>query len=83
MLIPINRPRINKIYKLRKNQILYPEGIVTLNDTASKILHLCDGKRRIPEIKQILFDEYGGYDDYINNDINEMFLLFWDNKWIN
>jgi len=82
-LIPLTKPKINsKIYKLKGNRLLYPEGIVTLNDTACKILHLCDGKRDIPEIKQLIFQEYT-FNETINNDINDIFLLFYNNKWIN
>ena len=81
-LIPLSRPRINKLYKLRGKQLLYPEGIVHLNDTAVKLLSLCDGNRRIIEIKDLIFDEYG-FDVSINQDINESFLQFYDNKWIN
>ena len=83
MILPLSiKPRINKIYKLRKNQLLYPEVIVTLNETAFKVLSLCDGNRKIPEIKAILFEEYGRYDEIINEDINGIFLEFYDNKWI-
>jgi hypothetical protein len=79
--IALSRPRINRLYKLRGKQLLYPEGIVHLNDTAVKLLTLCDGTRRIIEIKDVVFDEYG-FDMSINQDINESFLQFYNNKWI-
>jgi hypothetical protein len=79
--IALSRPRINRLYKLRGKQLLYPEGIVYLNDTAVKLLTLCDGTRRIIEIKDIVFDEYG-FDMSINQDINDSFLQFYNNKWI-
>jgi coenzyme PQQ biosynthesis protein PqqD len=82
VLIPLNRPKINRLYKLRGKQLLYPEGIVHLNDTAVKLLSLCDGTRKIIEIKDAIFDEYG-FDVKISQDLNDSFLEFYNNKWIN
>lgn len=76
------KPKLNsKIYKLRKNRLLYPEGIVTLNESAYKILSLCDGNLTVPEIKECLFQEYK-INEYINNDIDEMLILFHKNNYI-
>ena len=38
--------------------LLYPEGVVLLNETGSVILDLCDGRRSIAEIAAILEDRY-------------------------
>jgi len=40
-----------------KNVLLYPEGIVELNETAHEILSRCDG-RSLAEIVQRLAEEY-------------------------
>jgi pyrroloquinoline quinone biosynthesis protein D len=40
-----------------KNVLLYPEGIVELNETAHEILSCCDG-RTLGEIVQTLAEEY-------------------------
>ena len=40
-----------------KNVLLYPEGIVELNDTAHEIVSRCDG-RTLGEIVQALAEEY-------------------------
>jgi pyrroloquinoline quinone biosynthesis protein D len=40
-----------------KNVLLYPEGIVELNETAHEILSRCDG-RTLGEIVQTLAEEY-------------------------
>ena len=40
-----------------KNVLLYPEGIVELNETAHAILSRCDG-RTLGEITQALAEEY-------------------------
>lgn len=38
--------------------LLYPEGVVLLNDTGAAILELCDGKRSIAEIAAVLEQSY-------------------------
>jgi pyrroloquinoline quinone biosynthesis protein D len=38
--------------------LLYPEGVVLLNDTGAAILDLCDGKRSIAEIASVLGERY-------------------------
>lgn len=81
-ILQIHKPRVNRLYKLRGTKLLYPEGIVELNHTAAKILSLCDGERRIQDIKNVIFEEYGGFDMAINIDLNESFLEFYGKKWI-
>lgn len=38
--------------------LLYPEGVVLLNNTGGAILDLCDGKRSVAEIAGVLRDTY-------------------------
>lgn len=38
--------------------LLYPEGVVLLNDTGATILDLCDGRRSVAEIATILQERY-------------------------
>ncbi len=38
--------------------LLYPEGVVLLNDTGRRILELCDGRRSIAEIAAVLGERY-------------------------
>jgi pyrroloquinoline quinone biosynthesis protein D len=38
--------------------LLYPEGVVLLNDTGAAILELCDGRRSIAEIAAALGERY-------------------------
>lgn len=38
--------------------LLYPEGVVLLNDTGAAILELCDGRRSIAEIAAVLGEKY-------------------------
>jgi coenzyme PQQ biosynthesis protein PqqD len=38
--------------------LLYPEGVVLLNDTGAAILDLCDGRRSVAEISAVLQERY-------------------------
>lgn len=38
--------------------LLYPEGVLLLNQTGAAILELCDGCRSIAEIARVLGDRY-------------------------
>ena len=38
--------------------LLYPEGVVLLNDTGAAILDLCDGRRSVEAIAAALEDRY-------------------------
>ena len=57
------RPRLAKGVRLqsdpatRKTVLLFPEGVVELNETAHEILTRCDG-RTVSEIVQVLAEEY-------------------------
>ena len=57
------RPRLARGVRLEadsatgKSVLLFPEGIVELNETAHEILTRCDG-RTVSEIVQVLAEEY-------------------------
>jgi pyrroloquinoline quinone biosynthesis protein D len=38
--------------------LLYPEGVVLLNDTGGAILDLCDGRRSIADVATVLQERY-------------------------
>ncbi|HEY1306332.1 MAG TPA: pyrroloquinoline quinone biosynthesis peptide chaperone PqqD [Vicinamibacterales bacterium] len=45
--------------KVRQQRVLlYPEGVVLLNDTGAAILELCDGRRSIADIAAVLGGRY-------------------------
>lgn len=50
------KPRLNKLFRLQYEKaqkayvLLYPEGMVKLNQSASEILLLCDGTRTVEQI---------------------------------
>ena len=60
--------------------LLYPEGMVTLNQSASEILKRCDGKRNINQIVEVLekdFEETGLF-----GDVTAFMEIALENKWI-
>jgi len=42
----------------QQSVLLYPEGVVLLNETGAAILELCDGRRSLAAIAQILGERY-------------------------
>jgi pyrroloquinoline quinone biosynthesis protein D len=57
-------PAIWRLARLEFDQVrqqrvlLYPEGVVLLNDTGAAILDLCDGRRSIADIAAVLAERY-------------------------
>ncbi|HDA9798628.1 TPA: pyrroloquinoline quinone biosynthesis peptide chaperone PqqD [Klebsiella pneumoniae] len=63
------------------HEILYPEGMAKLNETAAAILELVDGRRDVAAIIAMLnerFPEAGGVDD----DVIEFLQIACQQKWI-
>ena len=71
------RPRLAKGVRLQsdsitgKSVLLYPEGIVELNETAHEILSRCDG-RKLGEIVYELAEEYQADFNALAEDVREM-----------
>ena len=70
------RPNLAKGVRLQmdsatgKSVLLYPEGIVELNETAHEVLSRCDG-RTLGEIISELAEEYEAHRAAIAADVNE------------
>jgi pyrroloquinoline quinone biosynthesis protein D len=70
------RPRLAKGVRLQsasttgKSVLLFPEGVVELNETAHEILTRCDG-RTVSEIVQALAEEYDADPTAIAADVRE------------
>jgi pyrroloquinoline quinone biosynthesis protein D len=70
------RPRLAKGVRLQsdsatgKSVLLFPEGIVELNETAREILVRCDG-RTVSEIVQVLAEEYDADVAALATDVRE------------
>jgi len=64
----------------QKNVILYPEGMVELNESSAEILKLCDGTRTITQIVNDLEEKFSTQGLY--NDINAFLEVALQNGWI-
>lgn len=59
-------PRIRRGVKCTYDQIreshvvLFPEGVLVLNETAAAVVALCDGSRSVGDIALALSEEYDG-----------------------
>lgn len=59
-----SRPRLWRLARLEHDSVrgvpvlLFPEGLMLLNDTGAAILALCDGGRTVREIASILAERY-------------------------
>ena len=57
-------PKLNRLFRLQYEEaqkthvLLYPEGMVKLNQSASEILLLCDGKRTVGDIVAALESKF-------------------------
>ncbi len=64
----------------QKDVILYPEGMVELNQSSAEILKLCNGSRKVEQIVEELerkFETTG-----LGNDINAFLEVALQNGWI-
>jgi pyrroloquinoline quinone biosynthesis protein D len=53
-----------------RHVLLYPEGALTLNQTAVDVLQLCDGERTLDAIAATLSEQYSGAD--VRDDVEEL-----------
>ncbi len=79
-------PRITPGYRMQweevqeRNVLLYPEGMVQLNDTASLILEQCDGQRNLADIITGLEAEFG--EDDLQADVLEFMNEAIERGWV-
>ena len=64
----------------QKNVILYPEGMVELNQSSAEILKLCDGTRNLAQIVNELEQKFST--SGLTNDINAFLKIALQNGWI-
>lgn len=60
--------------------LLYPEGMVQLNESAAVILQLCDGSRSAGEVVKELAQRFGG--DSLSDDVHEFLEAAQGHGWI-
>jgi coenzyme PQQ biosynthesis protein PqqD len=54
----------------QRHVLLFPEGALTLNQTAADVLELCDGHRSLDEIAGMLGERYSGAD--VRDDVEQL-----------
>ncbi|HTV63033.1 MAG TPA: pyrroloquinoline quinone biosynthesis peptide chaperone PqqD [Verrucomicrobiae bacterium] len=70
------RPRLANKARLKwdavreKHLLLFPEGVLVLNNTAHDVLALCDGQRHVGEIVKTLAEQYQS--DAIEGDVKDI-----------
>ena len=65
----------------QKHVILYPEGMVELNQSSAEILKLCDGVRTLPQIVAELEQKFATTG--LTNDVSAFLEVALNNGWIN
>ncbi|MGA2551980.1 MAG: pyrroloquinoline quinone biosynthesis peptide chaperone PqqD [Burkholderiaceae bacterium] len=80
------QPRLNRRFRMQWEEVqgchvlLYPEGMVKLNASASAILKRCDGSRTLEQIVQDIEAEF--QTTGLKNDIVEMLRIAFEKDWI-
>ena len=64
----------------QKDVILYPEGMVKLNQSSAEILKLCDGSRNLDKIVTDLEEKFQAHG--LKNDITQFLEVALNNGWI-
>ncbi len=64
----------------QKDVILYPEGMVELNQSSAEILKLCDGSRHLQQIVQELEQKFQTTN--LEKDITQFLEIALQNGWI-
>ena len=79
---------VNPMYLFRweptqdSHVLLYPEGIVKLNQTAGDIIERCDGKHTVAELIAELQQRYPGDDDRVAEGVYKFLEVFRAKGWI-
>ncbi len=64
----------------QKDVILYPEGMVELNQSSAEILKFCDGSRRLDQLVNDLEEKFSTQG--LENDVKEFLEVALQNGWI-
>jgi pyrroloquinoline quinone biosynthesis protein D len=80
------RPRLNKLFRLQWEEVqqayvlLYPEGMVKLNQSAAEILKRCDGTLTVAELIVELQLAFGETD--LRDPVEGMLRAAFEKDWI-
>jgi coenzyme PQQ biosynthesis protein PqqD len=80
---PISFSRLHRLQweeAQQKHVILYPEGMVELNQSSAAILQMCDGTRKLAEIVSDLENQFAATG--LHNDISAFLEVALSNGWI-
>lgn len=81
--LPISFSRLHRLQweeAQQKHVILYPEGMVELNQSSAAILQMCDGTRKLAEIVSDLENQFAATG--LHNDISAFLEVALSNGWI-
>ncbi|MCK5191239.1 MAG: pyrroloquinoline quinone biosynthesis peptide chaperone PqqD [Methylococcales bacterium] len=81
--LPINFSPLHRLQweeAQQKDVILYPEGMVELNQSSAEILKLCDGSRNLDQIVIDLEEKFST--NGLKNDISSFLEAALQNGWI-
>lgn len=82
----IEKPRLSRLYRLQWEEaqgayvLLYPEGMVQLNDSAAQVLKRCDGKSHTLEIVQDL--ERAFSTSGLRHDVEDFLRVAGERGWV-
>ena len=65
----------------KSHVILYPEGMITLNESAAAIAQYIDGQSTVQTIVELIKQEFGNH-DAIEQDVIEYMLVAQQQFWI-
>ena len=80
LLTPTVRPLLAQ--KARVQTLLYPEGVVMLNETGVAIVKLCDGQHTLTEIIAELAQYYRVTPDVLQDDVGEYIMRLYKHSLI-
>lgn len=84
--LPDGRLKITRGFRLQWEEaqqthvLLYPEGMVTLNESSSEILYLCDGTMNSADIIATLEQKYPTAD--LAADVRDFLTVAYQNGWL-
>lgn len=79
-------PRLNRRFRMQWEEaqqchvLLYPEGMIRLNQSAGEILGCCDGKTSIADMVTLLEQRFNA--SGLRDDIVGMLRLAYEKNWI-
>jgi pyrroloquinoline quinone biosynthesis protein D len=87
MMNPVpDKPALSRLFRMQWEEtqnnyvLLYPEGMVKLNQSAAEILKRCDGQHSVPAIVDELEQEFGA--SGLKDDVDDFLCAASERGWI-